>query len=243
MSKKKPARLTRREFMQASSVLPAAMVLAACGGQVTRTPASEPAAPAQPTTGLPTRAAVTEPPPTLLAPTQPAPTPVQALWPTPACGDDDDVTLPQTEGPFYTPNSPERTSLLEPGITGTPLVVSGYVLATDCQPVPGALVDFWHADDNGVYDNVGYRLRGHQFADASGRYTLETIVPGVYTGRTRHIHVKVQPPNGPILTTQLYFPGEPRNDTDGIFRPALLMSVQELEDSQVAVFDFVVERS
>ncbi len=40
-----------------------------------------------------------------------------------------------------------------------------------------------------------------------GRYTLETIVPGEYPGRTQHIHVKVQAPNGPILTTQIYFPG------------------------------------
>ena len=243
MSQKKPSGLTRRELLQASSVLPTAMVLAACGGQVNPAPASELATPAQPTAELPTRAAVAGPSPTLLAPTQPAPTPVQSLLPTPACGDDDDVTLAQTEGPFYTPNSPQRTSLLEPGITGTPLVVSGYVLSTDCQPVPGALLDFWHADDGGVYDNVGYRLRGHQFADAGGRYTLETIVPGLYPGRTRHIHVKVQSPNGPILTTQLYFPGEPRNDTDGIFRPELLMSVQALESSQAAAFDFVVERS
>ena len=238
MSKTKPAKLTRREFLQASSVLPTAVVLAACGGQVAPTPTSESAAPAQPATEPPARNAVAEPT-TRPAPTQPAP----ALLPTPACGDDDDVTPPQTEGPFYTPNSPQRTSLLEPGVTGTPLVVSGYVLSTDCQPVPGALVDFWHADDGGAYDNVGYRLRGHQFADAGGRYTLETIVPGLYPGRTRHIHVKVQPPNGPILTTQLYFPGEPRNDADSIFQPELLMSVQELADSQVAAFDFVVERS
>ncbi len=47
-----------------------------------------------------------------------------------------------------------------------------------------------------------------QFADASGRFSLETIVPGAYGGRTRHIHVKVQAPDSPVLTTQLYFPGE-----------------------------------
>ncbi|MDL1903090.1 hypothetical protein FBR02_20265, partial [Anaerolineae bacterium CFX9] len=120
-----------------------------------------------------------------------------ALAPTPACGDDDDddVTIAQTEGPFYTPNSPLRTSLLEEGLTGTPMLLTGYVLTTGCQPVANALVDFWHADDAGVYDNAGYRLRGHQFTDEAGRWTLETIVPGLYPGRTRHFHVKVQAPN------------------------------------------------
>jgi len=135
--------------------------------------------------------------------------------PTPDCADDDDATPRQTEGPYYTPNSPKRTSLLEPGIAGTKITVTGYVLTTDCKPVARALVDFWHADDNGVYDDVGYKLRGHQFTDAAGRYTLKTIVPGPYAGRTRHFHVKVQAPNQRILTTQLYFPGEPRNKTTG----------------------------
>jgi len=160
--------------------------------------------------------------------------------PTPDCGDDDDVTPRQTEGPFYTPESPERTSLLTPGITGTAITLTGLVLTTDCKPVAHALVDFWHADDNGVYDNVGYKLRGHQFTDEAGRYTLKTIVPGLYPGRTRHFHVKVQAPNQRILTTQLYFPGEPRNKTDRIFNPFLLMDVKSSADSQTATFNFIL---
>ena len=91
------------------------------------------------------------------------------------------------------------------------------VVGTSCRPVERALLDFWQADSNGEYDNQGYRLRGHQFTDAKGRFHLETVVPGLYTGRTRHIHVKVQAPNRPVLTTQLYFPGEPANERDGIF--------------------------
>ena len=166
------------------------------------------------------------------------------LAPTPACGDDDDLdaTLSQTEGPFFTPNSPERVSLLEPGITGPRLVVTGYVYSTDCQPVAGALLDFWQADDAGQYDIVGYRLRGHQFTDDDGRYELETIVPGLYPGRTRHIHVHAQAPDRPVLSTQLYFPDEPANDADGIFDPALMVDVQDTEDDgRLAFFDFVLE--
>jgi protocatechuate 3,4-dioxygenase beta subunit len=167
------------------------------------------------------------------------------LEPTPACGDDDDEpTVAQTEGPYYTPNTPERTSFLEPGITGTNLLLNGFVLSTDCTPVARALVDFWHCDDAGVYDNTGYRLRGHQFTDEQGRYQLTTIVPGLYTGRTRHIHVKVQAPNQPVLTTQLYFPDEPANERDGIFHPALVVAVNdaasEAEQGMNALFNFVL---
>jgi protocatechuate 3,4-dioxygenase beta subunit len=172
----------------------------------------------------------------------PTATSTPILAPTPACADDDDLeaTVPQTEGPFYTPDTPERQSLLEPGIPGTKLVVSGYVYDTACQPIPGALLDFWQCDDAGVYDNAGYRLRGHQFADDEGRFVLETIVPGLYTGRTRHIHVKAQAPNQPVLTTQLYFPDEPANATDGIFDPALVMDMEDAADGEVGFFTFVL---
>jgi protocatechuate 3,4-dioxygenase beta subunit len=164
------------------------------------------------------------------------------LAPTPQCVDDDDVTPPQTEGPYYTRNSPERTTLLEPGMAGTRIVLTGSVVDTACRPIPRALVDFWQADDGGAYDNVGYRLRGHQFTDDAGRYSLETVVPGLYPGRTRHFHVKVQAPNQPVLTTQLYFPDEPRNARDGIFSPELLLAVQDAPDgSKLAGFDFVLD--
>ena len=165
-----------------------------------------------------------------------------ALAPTPRCGDEDDLaaTVQQTAGPFFTPDSPERRSLLDAGMTGTRLTVSGYVYSTDCQRIPGALLDFWQADDAGVYDNVGYRLRGHQFADDEARFELETIVPGLYPGRTRHIHVIAQAPNGPVLTTQLYFPEEPSNAMDGIFDPALVMDVTAEAGAKVAFFTFVL---
>lgn len=169
---------------------------------------------------------------------------VGALPATPACDDGDhDPTLAQTAGPYFTPNSPERTSLLEPEISGTTLILSGLVLRTTCQPVAGALLDFWHCDAAGVYDNVGYKLRGHLFSDDDGHYQLETIQPGIYPGRTRHIHVRVQAPNQPVLTTQLYFPDEPDNARDGIFRPELLMSIQEQAEQIHGAFDFVLDIS
>ena len=147
------------------------------------------------------------------------------------------VTPRQTEGPFYTPNTPKRISLVEPGSKAPRLVVLGTVLSADCKPVPNALLDFWHSDERGEYDNRGFRYRGHQFADAQGRYRLETIVPAEYPGRTRHIHVKVQAPRGRILTTQLYFAGDPGNRRDGLYRPELEMKKGKGEETS---FDFVV---
>jgi protocatechuate 3,4-dioxygenase beta subunit len=126
-------------------------------------------------------------------------------------------------------------------MTGAHLNFTGYVLSPRCRPLARVLLDFWQADAQGQYDNQGYRCRGHQFTDETGRYRLETIVPGLYPGRTRHIHVKVQAPNRPILTTQLYFPGEPRNARDRIFTSALVMAVQDTADGKAAQFNFVLD--
>jgi protocatechuate 3,4-dioxygenase beta subunit len=147
------------------------------------------------------------------------------------------VTPRQTEGPFFTPNSPLRTSLAESGSKAPRFLVSGRVLSPDCKPVANALVDVWHADEEGEYDNRGYRYRGHQFTDAEGRYRFETIVPALYPGRARHYHVKVQPKGGRLLTTQLYFPGDPGNSRDGLYRPELELKTSS---SGEGAFDFVV---
>ncbi|MFP8939948.1 carbohydrate-binding protein [Streptomyces fenghuangensis] len=162
---------------------------------------------------------------------------------TPYCDDGDDPTPPQMEGPYFRPNSPRRTSLVDAGTQGTRLTVSGYVFGRACQPLADVLLDFWQADAGGAYDNTGYRFRGHQYTDARGAFELTTIVPGLYPGRTRHIHVKAQAPGRPVLTTQLYFPGEPRNGTDSIFDPALLMNVRTVGSAKEATFDFVLDVS
>ncbi len=220
--------LSRREALKVALLAAMAVPLAACARLFGIEPTATTASSTTATSGQ--SGFATDLPPTVLEAT-------------PACGDDDDPTPAQTEGPFYTPETPERTSLLEADIEGTLLVLTGQVLSTDCQPIAGALLDFWHCGSGGVYDNAGYKLRGHQFADAQGNYRLETIQPGLYTGRTRHIHVKAQAPNQPMLTTQLYFPNEPDNATDGIFDMRLLMDVSQSGEGLQASFNFVLEVS
>ncbi len=163
---------------------------------------------------------------------------------TPSCGSD--PTLQQTAGPFYTPDTPHRANLREPGMKGQPLLIEGRVLTTECRPVAGAVVDVWSCDADGVYDNEGYTLRGHVFTNADGHYRIETIRPRHYGGggfvRTPHIHVKVHGHGTRLLTTQLYFPREPRNRNDGIFDKSLLMSIKKDGDGSLkGRFDFVLE--
>lgn len=165
--------------------------------------------------------------------------PPQQLELTPACGTPE-PTIAQTEGPYFTPGSPLKRDFKPDAPEGTAITIAGFVLTPQCEPVAGALIELWHCDGDGDYDNEGFRLRGHQFSDAEGRWWFETIVPGIYTGRTRHFHVKVQRPNGPLLTTQLYFPGEPGNDRDNIFDASLLLDIKSAPDGGYGRYDFVV---
>ena len=162
----------------------------------------------------------------------------QALPLTPECGARAAPTPRQTEGPYYTPNTPQRSSLVEPGSKAERLTLTGRVVDAQCRPVAKALLDFWHCDENGEYDNVGFRYRGHLFTDAEGRFRLETIFPALYPGRARHIHVKVQAPGRRILTTQLYFPGDAR---DSLWRKELEVVMEQRPQGRLAAFQFIVD--
>jgi len=103
------------------------------------------------------------------------------------------------EGPFYKPGAPEVLS------TGSGLTVSGDVISyPDCHPLPGARIEWWHADRSGRYVDS---LRGMQKTGAKGSYAFTTSPPGVYPGRPPHIHFKVSVPGHKPLTTQLYLRG------------------------------------
>ncbi len=156
---------------------------------------------------------------------------------TPACGGP--VTPRQTEGPYYLPRSPQRQSFRSDG-GGEAVALIGRVLTPDCRPLAGVIVDLWHADADGAYDERGYRFRGHQATDADGRYAFQTIVPGRYPGRTPHYHVTIIRSGRRILTTQLYLPNQPGNARDFLYTPRLLLKVRNAGSEQAARFDFVV---
>lgn len=239
----------------------AIFVIAACSSQaptgvgVVQTATQDTVNPAIPNTGLasptpviaqtaivqaPTQAATAQAASTQPVPTQTAQVQAQAVPAAPECKSPAPLTPALTEGPYFKANSPERTSLIETGMTGTQLVLTGYVLTTDCKPVAHAMIDFWQADAQGKYDNTGFILRGHQFTDAEGLYQLVTVIPGLYPGRSEHIHVKVQAPAGPVLTTQLFFPDTNANNSDSIYNPALLIALQGKGNPEQASFNFVI---
>ncbi len=124
-----------------------------------------------------------------------------------------DPTSADIEGPFYTPNAPTRNVIKPAAVFARTLFLTGTVYYRDCDvPAANAQLDVWQADENGAYDNVGFNYRGKFTADDMGNYSLETVLPGKYLNgsqyRPRHIHLKINAPGRPILTTQLYFDGD-----------------------------------
>ena len=150
-------------------------------------------------------------------------------------------TRPQTEGPFYTPLTPRRSDLRKPDSGGAPLVLDGLVMASDCRPLAGAVIDIWHSDERGRYDNRGFRYRGHQFTDSTGAFRFMTVRPARYVGRTAHIHVKVQGEATRLLTTQLYFPDlAEANARDRLYRDDLAMRLERDGGGWRGRFDFII---
>ncbi len=144
-----------------------------------------------------------------------------------------------TEGPYYKANPPQNATLRTTGVAGTPLTLTGYVVSKSCQPIANAKLDFWQADGNGNYDNSGYTLRGWQLTDANGAYGLETVIPGLYPGRTEHIHFKVTV-NGKTYTSQLFFPGVAQNEGDSIYSAQMLVKLDTATSPVTGTFTFVV---
>lgn len=138
------------------------------------------------------------------------------------------------EGPYYISGAPEFDSPAELPLRenepGDALFLSGQVRDTDGNPMPGALLDIWHADDNGLYSNIDpsvpeYNLRGKVYADEDGRFEVRTVVPapyeipkegptgqllraiGSHTWRPAHVHLMVGHEGYQRITTQIFFEG------------------------------------
>lgn len=147
-------------------------------------------------------------------------------------------TPAQTLGPFYPRSANQRPANIDPDLLvveagrvltkGTPLYLTGRVVARDGKPASQALVEIWQCDANAVYhhpDGGAERERDPNFqgygqarTDSDGAFHFRTIKPVPYPGRTAHIHVRVQSESGGSLATQFYLPGEAGNDGDMIYR-------------------------
>jgi protocatechuate 3,4-dioxygenase beta subunit len=141
-------------------------------------------------------------------------------------------TPSQTEGPFYPVSLPQDSDfdLLRNGALnytrGQPTWVEGIVTDLQAKPVAGAQVEIWQCDETGHYHHPGdggkadpaFQGFGRVTVGADGQYRFRTIRPAPYSGRTPHIHVKVKLGSRELLTTQLYVAGDPRNESDVLWR-------------------------
>ncbi|MFK7783631.1 MAG: hypothetical protein AB8B56_00875 [Crocinitomicaceae bacterium] len=132
------------------------------------------------------------------------------------CATTDDIL-----GPFYRENAPVRTDLTFEGLAGSVVEIKGKVLGEDCiTPVKDALVEIWHCNTEGEYDNETdqYLHRGVQTTTSNGEYSFKTILPGKYLNgrlyRPAHIHFRVTSPTSKELVSQLYFMGDPHITED-----------------------------
>lgn len=177
------------------------------------------------------------------------------------------ATPPQTEGPFYPARLPlDRDNDLlrvagREADPGSPVThVLGRLLDRDGRPVPGARIEIWQCDAQGVYLDAtggttlesGFQGYGAAETDAEGAYRFRTIRPVPYGGRTPHIHFAVSGRGFDRLVTQMYVAGEPRNDRDFVLgrirdeaaRRAVLVALRpapEIEDGALAgSFDIVL---
>jgi hydroxyquinol 1,2-dioxygenase len=159
-------------------------------------------------------------------------------------------------GPFFVEGSPafENGDDLANGAPGVPCYVSGSVRSVTGEPVAGALIEVWQADEDGLYD-VQYsdldeaRGRGHLHADDEGRYWFWSVHPEAYpiptdgpvgellnaTARSpmrpAHIHFMVKAPGYQTLITHVFDESDQYLDTDAVFgvRSSLLASFQHHE--------------
>ncbi len=162
-------------------------------------------------------------------------------------------------GPYHRPGAPYRAKITPPLAPGNVLLIKGRVWGIDTRrPLAHATLDIWQADVNGRYDNDDRRnppapgvftYRARLITDEEGRYEYETIHPGRYkngnTFRPAHIHYMVRHPGYRTLVTQLYFKGDPMNDSDPFIKPSLIIDPATVTTKQgeyrEGVFDIVLD--
>lgn len=157
-------------------------------------------------------------------------------------GEDPRATESTVFGPFYHPtDQAELGADISGAMTGTPLYISGRVLGTDGAPVANAIVDVWHADDQGFYDVQKASLEGHDAGrgwfrtDDQGRFFLWTVRPSAYPipndgpvgkmldaqgrhpFRPAHVHFMIQAEGYRKLVTHLFERGCTYLDSDVVF--------------------------
>ena len=159
------------------------------------------------------------------------------------------------EGPYYVPDAPAlptpATLPMREDEPGSPLLFKGQVRSVDGTPLPDARIEIWHADALGFYSQFApglpeWNLRATVIADGEGQFEINTLQPAPYqiptdgacgqliaaagwhAWRPAHLHLKVSAPGHELITTQLYFPGDPHNEDDiaSAVKPELMLDIE-----------------
>jgi catechol 1,2-dioxygenase len=161
-------------------------------------------------------------------------------------------TVARELGPFYKTGAPFRAKVCPPFEAGNVLVVSGRVWAFDTKkPLPGAVLDLWQVDNEGRYSsgNGDFKNRARLLTTEDGYYEFETIHPVPYQPnsnmwRSPHIHFIAQCQGYQRLVSEMFFAGDPKQDVDWLFHPALVVPYERKEINgkavEFAVFDIVL---
>lgn len=175
------------------------------------------------------------------------------------------------EGPYYVPGSPvletPATLPMRDDEPGTPLLFQGRVTGVNGEPLAGASVEIWHADDLGFYSQFApdvpeWNLRGTVIAGSEGVYQINTVQPAPYqiptdgacgqliasagwhAWRPAHLHLKVSAPGYQLITTQLYFTADKHlsDDIASAVKPELVLEPKDKADGtgREVSYDFVL---
>ena len=130
-------------------------------------------------------------------------------------------------GPFFVKNTPQVVNLNTKNEIGIKMRVFGKVFKGELEdePLGNVKIEIWHCDDIGKYHPTGngditdYKaeeisLRGYVITEKDGSYSFDSILPGLYGTRARHIHYKLTSKKHPALVTQSYFKGDNRISHD-----------------------------
>ena len=167
---------------------------------------------------------------------------------------DCNVTNDDILGPYWAEDHPYRAILANMDEPGTRIYIDGTVKANNCEtPIQNAIVDVWHANDDGCYtifeecdsgntDEDPYNLRGQMLTNENGEYAFESIWPGYYTGRPRHFHYKITTPENFELVTQCYFLIDPDVDESWLENHSgLAIHLEEGAGGLYGKFDIVMD--
>jgi len=146
-------------------------------------------------------------------------------------------------GPFHVADAPVLPNGADICLDGKgePLLVHGRVTDPDGNPLEGARLDVWQANDEGFYDvqqkglQPDFNLRGIFETDSEGRYWFRAVKPrfypipedgpvgqllrrlGRHPYRPAHLHYIVTAPGFAPVTTHIFVPDDPYIDSDAVF--------------------------